>query len=273
MKKISKYFKKIIISISKFFLLFISILFVLAFIYKWVPIPLTPLMVIRSFQNIDNDKFVTKYDWINEKKISKNIIKAAIASEDDRFYEHHGFDFKAIEKAYYHNKKNSKKVRGASTISQQTAKNIFLWPARDWFRKFFEVYVTILIESLWSKQRILEVYLNVIEFGPGIYGVESASKHFFQKTASQLSASEASLLIAVLPRPLKYNVSKPTSYVLKRQNSILRRISRTQLSAQSVQPSAAEVLQKKAENDPIINQVDDLIDKEILNAEDPEDNN
>lgn len=167
-------------------------------------------------------------DWVSWSHISDHSKAAVISSEDQRFLEHRGFDLKAIEKAIEYNekqeKKGSTKRRGASTISQQTAKNLFLWPGRSWLRKGLEVMYTFLIELLWSKQRILEVYLNIIELGDGIYGVEAASQLYFKKPAVNLSRDEAALLAAVLPSPRKYSVTKPGPYIQKRKEWIKRQM-------------------------------------------------
>jgi monofunctional glycosyltransferase len=198
-----------------------SVFFVL--LYTFVNPPVTPLMVIRSFQQMfQGEKVVLKKDWVPLKELSSSLPLAVVASEDNRFLEHHGFDFEAIEKAKdYNEKKKGKKMRGASTISQQTAKNVFLWPQRSWIRKGLEAYFTVLIELVWSKKRIMEVYLNVIETGQGIYGAEKASQIYFNKPASRLTASEAALIAAILPNPLKWNPAKPTRYLYSRQQWIL----------------------------------------------------
>lgn len=156
--------------------------------------------------------------------IAPSLSLAVIASEDQLFPEHWGFDFKAIEKAVKNNNstKKKKRIKGGSTISQQTAKNVFLWPGRSWVRKGFEVYFTMLIEGLWSKERIMEVYLNVIEMGDGIYGAEAASQAYFHKPAERLSQGQAALIAAVLPNPLKWSPLKPTPYILGRQAWIIR---------------------------------------------------
>ncbi len=178
-------------------------------------------MVIRCAGQLLNGKPIkmTK-EWVPLEEISNNLEQAVVASEDNEFLEHYGFDFEAIKKARELNKK-SKKVRGASTISQQTAKNVFLWPDRTWVRKGLEVYFTALIEVFWGKRRILEVYLNVIEMGDGIYGAEGASKTYFHKPAKRLSKPEAALIAAVLPNPRKWNPTIPTSYIIRKQNWIL----------------------------------------------------
>jgi monofunctional biosynthetic peptidoglycan transglycosylase len=149
--------------------------------------------------------------------------KAVLKSEDARFFEHNGFDFDAIQHAIRYNR-NHKKIKGGSTISQQTAKNVFLWPHRDWIRKGLEAYYTALIEMLWSKERILEVYLNVIETGPGVYGVEAASQKYFHKSARSLNTAEASLIAAVLPNPNRFRIDRPSAYVLNRQRRIMNRV-------------------------------------------------
>jgi monofunctional biosynthetic peptidoglycan transglycosylase len=193
------------------------------FTYRFINPPLTPLMVLRVFQQVtEGEKIMLKKDWVSLDKISPQLQLAVVASEDNRFLEHHGFDFEAIEKAKdYNEKKRGKKMRGASTISQQTAKNVFLWPKRSWIRKGLEAYFTVLIELVWSKQRIMEVYLNVIETGKGIYGAEKASQIYFNKPALKISPGEAALVAAILPNPLKWNPSRPTSFLLSRQQWIL----------------------------------------------------
>lgn len=198
----------------------VSVLF-----FRWVPIPVTPLMLIRCIeQKVDGKEMKLKKDWVSLEEISPNLQLAVVCSEDQNFIKHNGFDFEAIDKAMEYNEKHKKK-RGASTISQQTAKNVFLWPGRSWIRKGFEVYFTFLIETLWSKERIMEVYLNVIEMGDGIYGAQAAAKNFFKKDALFLSKSESATIAAVLPNPRKLNAGKPSAYVLKRQNWILKQMS------------------------------------------------
>jgi monofunctional biosynthetic peptidoglycan transglycosylase len=198
-----------------------TVFFVL--LYSFVNPPITPLMVYRvGGQLFSGEKVKLKKDWAGIDKISKDLQLAVIASEDNRFLEHHGFDMQAIEKAReFNEKKEGKRVRGASTISQQTAKNVFLWPARSWIRKGCEVYFTFMIELVWSKKRIMEVYLNVIETGDGIYGAEAASRAYFNKPAAALSRSEAALLAAILPNPRKWNPAHPTGYLVGRQQWIL----------------------------------------------------
>lgn len=190
-------------------------------IYIFINPPLTPLMLIRSTSQLfSGDDLKLKKEWVKIESISPNLIKAVIASEDNNFTDHWGFDFEAIKKANELNKKGGK-LRGASTISQQTAKNVFLWPDRTWVRKGFEVYFTGLIELFWTKKRIMEVYLNVIEMGDGIYGAEMASQYYFKKSAKDLSPSEAALIASILPNPRKWHADNPNSYIKRKQQRIL----------------------------------------------------
>ena len=189
-------------------------------LYKWVPVPFTPLMAIRYFENPEEEIY---HDWVPMEEISDNLKLAVIASEDQNFPSHNGFDYKAIQKAMEDNKKG-KRVRGASTISQQTAKNIFLWPQRSWFRKGLEVYFTFWIELLWSKERILEVYLNSIEMGKGVYGAEAAAQAWFKKSAENLTAYEAAAIAAILPNPREYRANPASSYIGGRQGWIVRQM-------------------------------------------------
>lgn len=219
--------KKFLTGIGRFFKYFIliflgSTLFFVA-LYRFVNPLVTPLMVIRLAEQAYNGQTIKiRKTWVSLDKIAPVMPLAVVASEDNRFLEHQGFDLDAIEKAReYNEKKQGKKVRGASTISQQTAKNVFLWPQRSWVRKGLEAYFTVLIEFVWGKKRIMEIYLNVIETGKGIYGVEAASQAYFHKPASELSRGEAALIAAILPNPLKWNPSSPTIYLSGRQQWIL----------------------------------------------------
>jgi monofunctional biosynthetic peptidoglycan transglycosylase len=197
---------------------------VLVIFFKWVPVPITPLMLIRNIEQLQDDKkLVLKHDWVPIEAISKNLQLAVICSEDQNFLAHNGFDMEAIEKAVKHNKKG-KRIRGASSISQQTAKNVFLWPQRSWFRKGLEVYFTFLIELFWSKERIMEVYLNSIEMGNGIYGVEAASQFWFKKPAIKLNRNEAAAIAAILPNPLRYKANPASNYIQGRKNWIVRQM-------------------------------------------------
>lgn len=186
-------------------------------VYGFLPVPLTPFMLIKFYENRDMS---FKKNWVPLSKISDELWLAVIASEDQLFLEHFGFDIKAIKEAVqYNQQKRHKNIKGASTISQQTAKNVFLWPGRSWFRKGLEVYFTTLIELMWTKERILEVYLNVIEMGKGVYGAQAAAKYYFKKDASKLSIWEASFIAAILPSPSKnkINPSNPPDYIVERQ--------------------------------------------------------
>ena len=187
-------------------------------IYKYVPVYVTPLMVIRAVSSSES----IHHEWISLEKMPKDMVKAVIASEDAHFLSHNGFDFKAIKQAIEHNKKNNKTKRGASTISQQTAKNVFLWPSRSWLRKGLEAYFTVLIEFFWDKQRIIEVYLNSIEMGNGIYGIAAVADKHFDKEPEKLTKRQCALIAATLPNPIKFNSAAPSPYMRKRQRVILR---------------------------------------------------
>lgn len=195
-------------------------------LFRFVPVPVTPLMIIRAVNPQGNDTQKERerhwqHQWVSYDEISPWMPRAVVASEDGRFYEHHGFDFKEIQNAIDEGKAG-KRQRGASTISQQTAKNVFLWPGHSWVRKGLEAYFTVLIELFWSKERIMEVYLNSIEMGAGIYGVEAASQHYFGCTAKELSKPRAALIALCLPSPLKRDPAHPSSYMRRRQRTIMR---------------------------------------------------
>jgi monofunctional biosynthetic peptidoglycan transglycosylase len=182
--------------------------------------PFTSAFMVRAQAEALNDSsYHTQYTWVGLNRISANAALAVIASEDQLFPDHNGFDVESIRKAVESNGRG-KRVRGASTISQQVAKNLFLWSGKSYFRKGLEAWFTVLLETLWPKTRILEVYLNIVEFGKGVYGVEAASRKFFHKSASQLSRSEAALLAAVLPNPRRLRVDRPSAYVLSRRDWI-----------------------------------------------------
>jgi monofunctional biosynthetic peptidoglycan transglycosylase len=187
-------------------------------LYAVVPPPITPLMVIRLIQGEGLRK-----DWVPFNEVSPNLIRALIASEDARFCDHVGFDVKAIQDALERNRDGGRTF-GASTITQQTAKNLFLWPGRDFIRKGLEAYLAVLLELFLDKQRIMELYVNVIEFGPGVYGAEAAARYHFDKPASELTRREASLLAVVLPNPREMSASKPSSYVRERAGTIQARM-------------------------------------------------
>ena len=212
-----RFIKKLIIL---FFLL--SILSVITF--RYIPVYFTPLMGIRIVEQIrDKKKPRLLHTWVGYDDISDNLKRAVIASEDQLFFEHKGFDKKQIQKAIKENK-TRKRRRGASTISQQTAKNVFLWPKSSWFRKGLETYFTVLIEFFWSKDRILHVYLNSMETGDGMYGAEAVARNHFNTTSDKLSQSQSALIAATLPNPLRFSSKSPSAYMYKRQATILRQI-------------------------------------------------
>ena len=207
--------------IKKFLIIFIGSSVLAVVMYRYVPVYVTPLMVIRAVEQKQADKPIKlKHKWLSLDKISHNMVQAVVASEDNLFMEHNGFDVDQIEKAIKE-AKSGKRNRGASTISQQTAKNVFLWNGGGWFRKGLEAYFTVLIELLWSKERIMEIYLNSIEMGYGIYGVEAVAKEHFNKKAAKLTKREAALIAATLPNPLRYNSANPSAYMRKRQRQIV----------------------------------------------------
>ena len=195
-------------------------------IFAFLPVPFSMVMIERQLGAwLTGDfSYVAHSDWVPMDEISPYMALAVMAAEDQKFPEHWGFDVSAIESALVHNQRNQNRIRGASTLSQQTAKNLFLWDGRSWVRKGLEVGLTAGIELVWTKRRILTVYLNIAEFGDGIFGVEAAARHFFNKPASKLSASEAALLAAVLPNPLRFKVNAPSGYVISRQQWILRQM-------------------------------------------------
>ena len=198
----------------------LSIFFVVLF--KFVPVLFTPLMVIRAIENkIAGKEIYFSHDWEPIENISNNLQKAVIASEDGTFLIHNGFDFTAMQKALKNNQKG-RKIKGGSTISQQTAKNVFLWQGRSYIRKGFEAYFTVLIELIWGKERIMEVYLNSIEMGDGIYGAQAASQYWYRKDASNLTTREAAGIAAILPNPRKYKATNSTVYINKRKDKIVR---------------------------------------------------
>jgi monofunctional biosynthetic peptidoglycan transglycosylase len=189
--------------------------------YRFLPVPFTPLMVQRVIeQHLDQKKVRMEHDWVSIRRISPNMIQAAVAGEDNNFTSHFGFDLEAIQKAQKANKRG-RRLRGASTISQQTSKNAYLWLGRNYIRKGLELYYTVLMEATWSKERIMEVYLNSIEMGDGIFGVEAAARQYFHKPASLLTRSEAAMIVAAFPNPRKRNPAKPNALMLRRQQIIL----------------------------------------------------
>lgn len=209
--------------IARNLLLFFFLSTLLAvFVYRFVPVGITPLMVIRSVEQLLEGKSPAwHHTWVPLEEISPHLPMAVISSEDNRFAEHNGFDFIEIKKAMKENETRKRK-RGASTISQQTAKNVFLWPSSSWIRKGFEVYFTVLIETCWSKERIMEVYLNSIEMGKSIYGAEAAAQQKFNTHAKKLTASQCALIAACLPNPRWFDAGHPSAYIQKRKGQILR---------------------------------------------------
>lgn len=215
LKKIQKIFRWIV-------LLFFGSTIFFTVLYKYVPVYVTPLMVIRVCQQMQRGETIRlKHHWVPLDSMSIYLPVAVMASEDQRFKEHGGIDFDAVQKAIELNKRR-KKPMGASTISQQTAKNVFLWPTSSWLRKGLEVYFTYLIEWIWGKERIMEVYLNVIEMGDGIYGAEAVAQQHFGMTALKLSRPECALIAATLPNPLQFSSKNPSPYILRRQSRIMR---------------------------------------------------
>lgn len=224
-KPVSK-FKRLSRLFGRLLLWFFAITIFWVLIYRFINPPLTYLMIQRGVERkIDGKDWKMERSWLSIEELSDNLKLAAVAGEDARFMEHWGFDLEALEKAIEKNRK-SKKLSGGSTISQQTAKNVFLWPGRSYIRKGFEAYFTALIELLWGKKRILEVYLNVIEMGDGIYGAEAASQKYFGRSAKSMSRQQAALLVAVLPNPIRWSPSRPTSYIYYKQGLILRNMRR-----------------------------------------------
>lgn len=216
------FMNKVVRFCIKAFLWFFALSLFFVVLFKFVPVPFTPLMVIRAIENKESDaKVEHSHDWVPLEDISENLQKAVIASEDGNFLIHSGFDFKAMQKAFDSNQKG-RKLKGGSTISQQTAKNVFLWQGRSYLRKGLEAYFTVLIELIWGKERIMEVYLNSIEMGNGVYGAQAASEFWYGKDAKNLSKYEAAGIAAILPNPRKFKASNSSSYINKRKDRIVR---------------------------------------------------
>jgi monofunctional biosynthetic peptidoglycan transglycosylase len=216
------FFQKLKTFLWKAMLWFFGISLFLVILFKWVPVPFTPLMVTRALEQKFAEKEMTcSHTWVPLEEISTNMQKAVIASEDGTFLTHYGFDFKAMQKAFKNNERG-RRLKGGSTISQQTAKNVFLWQGRSYIRKGLEAYFTILIEIVWGKERIMEVYLNSIEMGEGVYGVEAASEYWYQTKANNLSKMEAAGIAAILPNPRKYKASNSSAYIQKRKGKIVK---------------------------------------------------
>ncbi len=212
--------------LKKLLIILIALWLLTVVLFSFLPVPFSAVMAQRQISAWSEFDFsyVSHSTWVDEKEIASVMYLAVIASEDQNFPKHWGFDFDAIEKVFKKNNNNGKTLRGASTISQQTVKNLFLWDGRSWIRKGLEAGMTPVVELIWSKKRILTVYLNIVEFGDGIFGVEQASQHYFRKPAKQLTSHEAALLVAVLPNPHIYHVNKPSAYTLKRQQWILNQM-------------------------------------------------
>lgn len=205
-------------------LLFFGSTILAVLVYRFAPVPITPLMIIRCTQQMARgEKVRLKHHWVPLNRISKYLPVAVMASEDQRFMTHHGFDLTEIQNAL-EERGQGKRIRGGSTISQQTAKNVFLWPTSSWIRKGFEAYFTVLIELAWSKERIMEVYLNSIEMGDGIYGAEAVAQQNFGHSAAQLTRANCALIAATLPNPLRFSSKDPSRYMLKRQTAIMKQM-------------------------------------------------
>ena len=214
--------RKIFRWIWKAMLWFFGLSIISVIIFKWIPIPFTPLMITRIIEfKLDGNDAIYSHKWVPIEEISPNLQKAVIASEDGNFLKHNGFDFEAMQKAFKNNNKG-RKLKGGSTISQQTAKNVFLWQGRSYIRKGLEAYFTVLIELIWGKERIMEVYLNSIEMGNGIYGAQEAARCWYKTTAIQLSARQAAGIAAILPNPRKFKALNSSSYIERRKDRIMK---------------------------------------------------
>lgn len=209
----------------RFLFILIGVVVLLVAFFRFVPVPFSAFMVQRwvAARFAGDTQFSLHYKWVSIDQMSPYLPLAVVAAEDQRFPAHHGFDFDAISDALRDNRKRAR-PRGASTISQQVTKNLFLWPGGSFFRKGMEAGFTLLLEGLWSKRRLLEVYLNIAEFGPGLFGVDSASRTFFKKPPGRIGVDEASLLAAVLPSPLRYDAGAPSPYVKSRARHIKRQM-------------------------------------------------
>ena len=221
-KEPTSFMSKLIRFLFKALLWFFGLSLFFVVFFKFVPVPFTPLMVIRAIENkaVGQEVFFS-HDWEPIENISMNLQKAVIASEDGTFLKHNGFDFVAMQKAYKSNERG-RRIKGGSTISQQTAKNVFLWQGRSYLRKGLEAYFTVLIEIIWGKERIMEVYLNSIEMGNGVYGAQAATQHWYRKDASSLTPMQAAGIAAILPNPRKYSATSSSSYINRRKAKIVR---------------------------------------------------
>lgn len=216
--------RKVVKVVKWLFVLLFASSIVSVIVLRFVPVVATPLMFIRCFQQIgDGESIKLHHSWVSLYDMPKSMPVAVMASEDQNFLKHHGFDYGAIQRAARENMEGGR-IRGGSTISQQTAKNVFLWPGRSWVRKGLETYFTFLIELFWSKQRIMEVYLNSIEMGDGIYGVEAVAEQHFNRSASELTRADCALIAATLPNPRHFSSAHPEPYMRKRQAWILHQM-------------------------------------------------
>lgn len=230
----NKIVHKISAIISRILIWFILVSFFWVLAYRFINPPITLLMITRNIERKSvGQSFKLEKEWVDFDQISKNMKLAAVCAEDQKFLKHMGFDVKAISNAFKSNE-HGKSIKGGSTITQQTAKNVFLWPGRSWLRKGFEAYFTLLIEILWSKERILEVYLNVIEMGDGIYGTEAAAQAYYNKSSSKLTRSQAAMIAACFPNPLRWTPLKPTRYIRHKQQLILRNMRRLPLEYKQI---------------------------------------
>ncbi|MDH2923867.1 monofunctional biosynthetic peptidoglycan transglycosylase [Nicoletella semolina] len=217
--------RKIAVTIGKILAVLAGFYIILTLLFMVVPVPFSSYMAQRKIESwLQRKDYSIEYDWVNLKQISWQMQMAVIAAEDQKFEQHFGFDFQSIEKALQRNEKSKRKPRGASTISQQTVKNLYLWHEASWTRKVIEVPLTLLVENIWDKSRILEVYLNIAEFGYGIFGVEAAAQYYFHKSANLLTLQEASLLAASLPNPHIFKVKSPNAAMRTRQHWIMRQV-------------------------------------------------
>jgi len=215
--------------LKRLLIIFVVFSIIGVLLFRFIPIPFTPFMVYKTIEQVSGGKgFRWHKTWVPLKEVSKQVPRALMAAEDQHFLEHHGFDFDAIKKAYKNNEKG-KRVKGASTISQQTAKNVFLWPGRNWVRKGLEAWFTFLIELFWSKERIMEVYINVIEMGQGLYGIEAASREYYKKSSAQLTKGEAAMIACILPNPVLYSPLNPNARIYRKHKRVLQNMSRVKM--------------------------------------------
>ena len=223
--------RRILGILLKVTLAFLALSVLSVIVLRFMAPPFSALMVERRIGSwFAEGKYSPTYKWVSLDKIAPVMSAAVIASEDQKFSDHYGFDIDAIQRAMGHNERSSR-TKGASTLTQQTAKNMFLWSSRSWLRKGVEAYFTVLLETFWGKRRILETYLNIVEFGDGIYGVEAAAQYYFRKPASRLNSEEAAILAAVLPNPRRYKVKSPSPYVRDRQQWILQQMYQLDVSS------------------------------------------